>query len=189
MSRVWPPTGTPGNTRIGRLWHIAFFPLAARSGTGGRGGFRADHPAGSVPDRIAPARPFYTSQQADALLELNDLKFLARRSRQAAGMALAAVPAFSRDLILALSNGPVWVFRGRRATGKAPVVVASRCSMSSPERLRRAAGEHELVLAAFIEVPKPPSDKLLGLLHRGRAHRGTDRSQVAAGQGRRLSRG
>ncbi len=68
--------------------------------------------------------------------------------RQAAGIALAgglaAVPAFSEDLTLALTNGPVWVFPGRRATGKPPVVVASRSSMPSLERLRRAAGEHEV---------------------------------------------
>ena len=87
--------------------------------------------------------------------------------RQAAGISLAgglaAVPAFSEDLILALTNGTVWVFPGRLATGKPPMVVACRRSMPSLDRLRRAAGEHDLVLAAFTEVPKPPPDELLGL--------------------------
>jgi hypothetical protein len=84
----------------------------------------------------------------------------AQVARQAAGIALAgglaAVPAFSEDLIPALTNGSVWVFPGRRATGKPPMVVASRSSMAPLDRLRRAAGEHDLARAAFTEVPKPP---------------------------------
>ena len=35
--------------------------------------------------------------------------------------------------------------------------------MPSLDRLSRAAGEDELLLAGFTEVPKPPPDELLGL--------------------------
>jgi hypothetical protein len=47
-------------------------------------------------------------------------------------------------------------FPGRRTTGKRPMVVACRSSLPSFDRLRPAAREHRLVLAAFTEVPKPP---------------------------------
>jgi len=86
--------------------------------------------------------------------------------RQYPGLAggLAAVPAFSEDLIVALTNGTVWVIPGggrpvsRRWWSRAALRCRRLIGCAGPvASMRLGAG------TAFAEVPKPPTDELLAL--------------------------
>ena len=128
---------------------------------------------------------YYTAEQLETILERNYLKFLARavfdsslfrrlwaqatsrlrrkaahqHLREAVRIALTGGPVvrpqWSEALILALTNGTVFVFPGRAPTGRTRVLIAS------PDLQRCAATEFDQVLVAFsVDIAAPPAQVL-----------------------------
>jgi GT2 family glycosyltransferase len=149
--------------------------------------------------RATTAR-YFTEAQLACILEVNYLRFVARAAsdRQvfrrlwtqalrrlwllrgplgpAAGIALRGGPrapaAYSESLFLALTDGSVSVFPGRRASGKPRILVASPYlpfplshggAVRMYNLMRRAAEEFDLLLVAFTEHAAPPPAEVLEL--------------------------
>jgi GT2 family glycosyltransferase/glycosyltransferase involved in cell wall biosynthesis len=157
--------------------------------------------------RATTAR-FFTEEQLGHILEINYLRFVARAVSDpsvfrrlwkqairrlflrkgplgpAAGIALRGGPgapaAYSEDLFLALTDGSVSVFPGRRADGKrgakprgVPRVMVASPYLPFPlshggavrmyNLMRRAATEFDLLLVAFTEHGAPPPPEVLDL--------------------------
>jgi GT2 family glycosyltransferase/glycosyltransferase involved in cell wall biosynthesis len=143
---------------------------------------------------------FFTEEQLGYILEINYLRFVARAVSDpkvfrrlwmrairrlfllhgplgpAAGIALRGGPrvpaAYSEELFLALTDGGVSVFPGRRATGKPRVLVASPYlpfplshggAVRMYNLMGRAAVEFDLLLVAFTEHAAPPPPEVLDL--------------------------
>ena len=149
--------------------------------------------------RATTAR-YFTEAQLAYILEVNYLRFVARATSDrkvfrrlwtqalrrlwllrgplgpAAGIALRGGPrapaAYSESLFLALTDGSVSVFPGRRASGKPRILVASPYlpfplshggAVRMYNLMRRAAEEFDLLLVAFTEHAAPPPPEVLDL--------------------------
>jgi len=136
---------------------------------------------------------YFNQDELDFILERNYLRFLARAVSdprlfrrlwrpskrmlaEAPAIALAGGPAgrpeYAEELFLGLCSGAVSVFPGRTARGKPCVLIASPYlpyplshggAVRMYNLMRRAAGDFDLVLAAFVERPVTPAAELLDL--------------------------
>jgi GT2 family glycosyltransferase/glycosyltransferase involved in cell wall biosynthesis len=162
-------------------------------------GWPSVYAAGAVVEHRhrATTSRFYSEQELARVLETNYLRFLARAVydrrlfrklwiqalrrreaplREARAIALqggpSAPPAYPEELFLALNDGSVSVFPGRRAAGNRRILIASPYlpfplshggAVRMYNLMRRAAAEFDLVLAAFVEHDAPPPAEVLEL--------------------------